>query len=260
MLVEMHLKETGSALSGPVPPKLAPLFDAARKKLPLEAPASAVVNSLGFSSFVFGMTTSSTLTRDARFYYCTDVPRAWIQEYDQQSFVEIDPRVNHCCTNLTPLIWDQNVANGNERLGRFLERAASAGIGSGVVISLRDDDHSRIMFSVNSPRKFVDETTLRLWTAALGDITLLAVHFHAIFMERVVKLNVDPLHRGAPLSDREKQCLSLAAKGQTSQDIANKLGITERTVNFHFCNLISKLSVANRHEAIAVAITRGFLS
>jgi hypothetical protein len=50
-----------------------------------------------------------------------------------------------------------------------------------------------------------------------------------------------------------------AAHGMTSADIAVKLGIAERTVNFHFGNLISKLGVLNRTEAIATAVSRGLV-
>ena len=45
----------------------------------------------------------------------------------------------------------------------------------------------------------------------------------------------------------------LAAKGQTSRDIADKLGINQRTVDFHFANIVRKLNVINRQEAIAKA-------
>ena len=43
----------------------------------------------------------------------------------------------------------------------------------------------------------------------------------------------------------------------TSIDIGEKLGIAERTVNFHFGNILSKLGALNRHEAIAIAVRRG---
>jgi DNA-binding CsgD family transcriptional regulator len=45
----------------------------------------------------------------------------------------------------------------------------------------------------------------------------------------------------------------------TSPDIGMKLGITERTVNFHFSNLFSKLGVLNRNEAIAKATAQGIV-
>jgi DNA-binding CsgD family transcriptional regulator len=48
--------------------------------------------------------------------------------------------------------------------------------------------------------------------------------------------------------------VSLAARGLTSVDIGHKLGITERTVNFHFGNITTKLGVLNRSEAIVRAL------
>ena len=46
----------------------------------------------------------------------------------------------------------------------------------------------------------------------------------------------------------------------TSLDIGVKLGITERTVNFHFGNIIGKLGVLNRGEAIARAVAHNIVS
>lgn len=56
-----------------------------------------------------------------------------------------------------------------------------------------------------------------------------------------------------PLTDQELTCLSLSAHGQTSADIALKLGIKTRTVNFHFTKILRKLNAMNRQEAIAKA-------
>jgi DNA-binding CsgD family transcriptional regulator len=89
---------------------------------------------------------------------------------------------------------------------------------------------------------------------------LLAVHVHSIFATSIVAKGIPPLQRGAALSPREAQCLDMAAHGLTSADIGQKLGLAERTVNFHFSNIISKLAVANRGEAIAFATTRKLIS
>jgi DNA-binding CsgD family transcriptional regulator len=45
----------------------------------------------------------------------------------------------------------------------------------------------------------------------------------------------------------------------SSVEIGNKLGISARTANFHFSNIISKLDVLNRHEAIAQGIARNLI-
>jgi DNA-binding CsgD family transcriptional regulator len=45
----------------------------------------------------------------------------------------------------------------------------------------------------------------------------------------------------------------------TSADIGIKLGIAERTANFHFGNILTKLDALNRHEAIAKGMKRGII-
>jgi len=92
---------------------------------------------------------------------------------------------------------------------------------------------------------------------------LLATTFHDLFMAHVApsKLMGAGSHASQrPLSQRERQCLQMAARGLTSADIGTKLGITARTANFHFSNVISKLGVLNRHEAIARAVSTGMIS
>lgn len=80
--------------------------------------------------------------------------------------------------------------------------------------------------------------------------SLLAIQIRA-------NLCVEPLVK--PLTDKELACLSLSAHGQTSADIALKLGIKTRTVNFHFANVLRKLNAMNRQEAIAKAVGANLL-
>ncbi len=62
-----------------------------------------------------------------------------------------------------------------------------------------------------------------------------------------------------PLSDRERQVLRSAEEGQTSADIAAKLGLSEGTVRNYLSEAISKLGVANRIEAARLARQKGWL-
>jgi DNA-binding CsgD family transcriptional regulator len=64
---------------------------------------------------------------------------------------------------------------------------------------------------------------------------------------------------GRPLSARELECLTLAARGATSRAIADKLGISERTVNAHIERAIRKCGAKNRQEAVARAISDGII-
>ena len=60
-------------------------------------------------------------------------------------------------------------------------------------------------------------------------------------------------------SKREKQVLHLLARGYSTRNIAEKLFITEKTVETHRKNLVEKAQVKNTVELIAYASMRGLI-
>ncbi len=62
------------------------------------------------------------------------------------------------------------------------------------------------------------------------------------------------------LHPRELQVLNLAAKGVGNKEIANQLGISERTVQTHLVNIFRKLRVSSRTEAVLHALKEGWLT
>jgi len=62
-----------------------------------------------------------------------------------------------------------------------------------------------------------------------------------------------------PLTERELEVLRLMAKGLSNKGIASELFISERTVKFHISNILSKLGVFSRTEAVLYAIRRGWV-
>ena len=61
-----------------------------------------------------------------------------------------------------------------------------------------------------------------------------------------------PAHE--PLTDREREVLSLVAKGHSNKEIAAILDITERTARTHVSNILGKLDLASRTQAALWAI------
>jgi len=61
------------------------------------------------------------------------------------------------------------------------------------------------------------------------------------------------------LTPRELSTLQLMADGKANKEIANELGISERTVKTHLGHLFEKLGVTSRTEAIGVATRRGLV-
>jgi two-component system, NarL family, response regulator len=64
---------------------------------------------------------------------------------------------------------------------------------------------------------------------------------------------------GAGLTAREIEVLKLVAKGRTNVEIAEELNITSGTAKWFVSNILSKLGVDDRTEAVTTALERGIL-
>ncbi|MBA3506448.1 MAG: LuxR family transcriptional regulator [Betaproteobacteria bacterium] len=244
-----------------IPPLLLPLISAAEKGLDLRPVVERITLSFGFNSFMYGMSTTPSPDRESRSFVYTTLPAEWVRHYDQAAYIEIDPRIIHTFDNVLPFIWDQRTDRGiNPRTDRFLDDAKLHGIASGVCFSLYNSRNGRVIVALNSAIPMVDEIRQSQISRNLSDIVIFGHFFHQFFMKSVTDRNIPPASTGAPLSQREKQCLVLAARGLTSDDIAAKLEISARTVQFHFDAIRSKLNAANRGEAIAHAIKAGLIA
>jgi DNA-binding NarL/FixJ family response regulator len=62
-----------------------------------------------------------------------------------------------------------------------------------------------------------------------------------------------------PISSRELEVLSLVAAGKRNKEIASDLSIAEDTVKMHVRNILSKLQVNDRTEAVTIALRRGII-
>jgi len=65
---------------------------------------------------------------------------------------------------------------------------------------------------------------------------------------------------GDCLTDREKEILWMAAQGASNKEIAAQCYVSHTTVKAHLRRISEKLEVKNRTEAVAMALSRGYLS
>jgi len=61
------------------------------------------------------------------------------------------------------------------------------------------------------------------------------------------------------LTSREREVLGLVAKGKGNREIGATLDVTEGTVKVHVNNILTKLGVASRTEAVNLAVRRGLV-
>lgn len=69
----------------------------------------------------------------------------------------------------------------------------------------------------------------------------------------------DELQKLQSLSEREREILSLLASGMRAQGVAEEIGIQPATVYTHVRNVVSKLGVDTRTQAVAIATRYSFL-
>jgi DNA-binding NarL/FixJ family response regulator len=65
---------------------------------------------------------------------------------------------------------------------------------------------------------------------------------------------------GSRLTLREREVLTVAAEGLTAREIAERLGVRERTVTTHLARIYGKLGVGNRLAALRLASRAGLVS
>lgn len=70
----------------------------------------------------------------------------------------------------------------------------------------------------------------------------------------VIRAATSPPPLGHDLSDRERQVLTLIARGLTNRQIAERLFLSPGTVRIYVSHLLSKLGATNRTEAFALAL------
>jgi DNA-binding NarL/FixJ family response regulator len=67
-------------------------------------------------------------------------------------------------------------------------------------------------------------------------------------------------HPNDVLTAREQEVLRLLARGLRNKEMAARLHVSERTINFHLANIYQKLNVSGRTGALSKALERGLIT
>jgi LuxR family transcriptional activator of bioluminescence operon len=243
-----------------LPPVLTPLVEAAERGSALGPAVESLVHILGFDSFMYGTSLCARPDSEQKSYVFTTLSPDWVMRYDQRAYIELDPRILHTFGSAMPLVWDQRSERGQSRsIDAFLDDAAEHGIASGVSLAIFSSREGHVVVAYNSHIPVIDELRRFEIARSLGDLVLLGIYFHEVFMKTVIDRGLSSSLHGSPLSPQERRCLTYAAHGLTSRQIAAQLHISERMVELHFSHIRSKLGVANRQEAIAKAVSEGLV-
>jgi DNA-binding CsgD family transcriptional regulator len=223
----------------------------------LHATTRKLVNQLGYDHFIYGVQVNTSLTRPYQFVF-SGYPNAWRDRYIEAGYQDIDPTVTHCIKQrrVVPLVWEQRHF-ASRMPQQMMGEASEFGLGGGVTFSVQGGHGEAAMMSLATRAN--PDAARRDVCGTLGEAQLLAFYLHEAIQRIVLSKQSLPLLRPA-LTVREKECLTWAAEGKTTWEIANIIHVADRTVVFHLQNAKRKMGVATRQHAVARALTLGLVA
>lgn len=102
------------------------------------------------------------------------------------------------------------------------------------------------------------DATPEVLTTALAAVAGGRDYFSERFRETLARESARSQGLGKILSRREQQVMTLVLTKKTNREIAETMGLSVRTVEFHRANLMAKLEASNLDELMTAARLRGW--
>lgn len=208
----------------------------------------------GYSFSYYGRTRN----RDHKLRYemASERMKIWHCYYHEEDHAETDTTHQSVNRTLLPLFWDtaeqlKNAKTEKER--KMRQESIEFGVTQGLCIPLHGPQGD---FAELTLRQFISEDCLENWAVKQSEWYLVALAYFNAVRELLL---INATAETSLLTKREQQCLNLLAENYSLADIAKKLEMTERTVNFHIQNLNFKLKVRNKYEAVVKARQLGII-
>lgn len=129
-----------------------------------------------------------------------------------------------------------------------------------VLTSYSDDEMVFAAIKAGALGLLLKETSTNELLQAIHDVYHGESSLHPSIARKLIRELNRPSHVPAAnesLTEREVEVLVHVARGDSNQDIATALCISERTVRTHVSNILGKLQLANRTQATLYALQEG---
>jgi signal transduction histidine kinase/DNA-binding CsgD family transcriptional regulator len=213
--------------------------------------------------------------------------RVWISRDEESALLRVDDDgQGFDPATATPGMGLRNLRERAESLQGVLEVRSAPGSGTSVSVRvhlepppLPPPPFQRLLEELQGGLVFVFSAAAGFWIRrpvlkvnqdymglSFALLCLLLIPFAALGTQHRAEsaLAALPKLRGGPLieelSEREKDVLRQLAHGRTNREIAQELGVSEETVKTHVGNILSKLQLSHRTQAVIYALKRGLVS
>ena len=127
-----------------------------------------------------------------------------------------------------------------------------------IIGTVVDDLYIHELLSLGVKACYLQEDVVEALLLAIHTVTLGATWFSWPVVHRLIQPATPPLLTNTNLTKRESEVLYLLVQGQGNKEMAFKLGIAERTVEFHVGHILEKLNISSRLEAALWAKEHGW--
>jgi len=175
----------------------------------------------------------------------------WLYTYGTKGYASVDPVLQSLLSSFRTQVWKQTYEKtSSPKQLEFIEEARSVGLAHGITTGMLERERGFATFFSFAGG---DAVGTQRFTGLL-EYLLPSIHRVLIANTRTPLFN-----RVKGLSHREMTVLLWMKEGKTNWEIAQIVGVTERTVRFHVEGIFMKLDVNSRTHAVAVAMEHGLL-
>lgn len=203
--------------------------------------------ALGFDNVLYGIRVEVPVGQPLQ-HIASGYPDAYQRVYLERQFIARDPTVFHALTKPQLLVWNDGIYSANSH--DIMEESRKYGLAHGLSAPVHEGPSIRGMLSLARDKPF-EHSKEREQLEAGANVLANAIH---VATTRIILPEVIAEQRPT-LSERELECLRWVAQGKSNFAIGRLMSISEGTVKFHMGNVLVKLGVATRQQAI----TRGML-
>ena len=179
----------------------------------------------------------------------------WTEDYARSLMAGEDTFPEVCLSRVEPILTGVDHMDMHDfvdkRMREYISRhCAALGIRTGMSLTIQPDDAGAAvgwnLLTTLPPAQFAElrdekEADWHAWCQ---------LTYAALSRSKAPQRKVTP---------RERDCLALVADGCRMNDIADRLGIAQTTVEMHLRNARGKLGARTRDQAVAIAVSQGIV-
>lgn len=206
---------------------------------------------LGFDYCCYGIRAPLPVSNPAVSIFET-YPNGWMERYHKQGYLNIDPTVRAGSQDPQLIIWPE--PNGEVSSSLWAD-ACDFGLRFGVAQSSWSTRGAFGLLTLSRRTRALATTEIELLRQPIHWLANLSHTMMTPYLLPKLTPKIDEA-----LTAREREVLCWTGEGKTAYETGVILNISERTVNFHINNAMTKLSATNKVQAVVKATAMGLLN